>query len=47
MGYSAKYIIPRFVKYAGMPDGYEPGAKPWTTQIRFPDGSWSRNGDVD
>jgi hypothetical protein len=41
MGYSARDILTRFTRYAGLPDGTEPGAKPWTRITRFPDGSGS------
>ncbi len=40
MGYSAKDIIPRFEKFAGQPDGYEPGKGSRPVQ-RFFNGSGS------
>ena len=41
MGYSASYIIPRFVKYAGKPHGKENDGKNGRLKDRFPDGSGS------
>jgi hypothetical protein len=41
MGYDASEIIPRFVKYAGLPHGKEPDGKKGRLRERFPDGSGS------
>lgn len=41
MGHSAGEVIPRFVKYAGKPHGYEPDGKNGRLRKRFWDGSGS------